>query len=313
MNVQTAKRFEDLLSGAAEAAPYDYAMMFKADGFFAKQRSKNRFKLLKGIDAKLRRILRPGERVFFMTPGTTVSIGEHLFVGWVARYLNLRALVFTTDRVLLLAIGSSHKAEKLVSQIPYSAIASVKATWSGTCRIKLLSKQTFDFQGVPKDDRKFLAEFLADIVKGTNAPFERVQGLEHLCPHCYTMVPAHPAACPSCTGAFKLPNKAGWLSFIFPGLGDWYLGHRGFAVMEMISTGFLWLVLVIAQLLPADPEMAAANPEVPATGGGYWLTVALILLGAHGLDAVMTRHFALKGHHPHGPAPVAAEPPALRA
>lgn len=307
MNVQTAKRFEDLLTGPAEAGPYDYAMMFKADGFFAKQRSKTRFKLLKGIDAKLRRILRPGERVFFMTPGTTVSIGEQLFVGWVAHYLNLRALVFTTDRVLLLAISSSYKAGKLVSQIPYSAIASVKATWSGTCRVKLLNKQTFDFQRVPKADRKFLAEFLSDIVKGTNAPFQRVQGLEHLCPHCYTMVPAHPAACPSCAGAFKLPNKAGWLSFIFPGVGDWYLGHRGFAVMEMISSGFLWLLLVIAPILASgDPEFQAPNAE-------YWGTVCVILLAGHGLDAVMTRHFALKGHHPHGPAPAVAEPPPLPA
>ncbi|SDS58189.1 hypothetical protein [Opitutus sp. GAS368] len=303
MNVETAKKFEDLLSGPIDPAPYDYAMLFKADGFFARQRSKNRFKLLKGIDAKLRQILRPDERVFFMTPGTTVSVGEHFFVGWVAHLLNLRALVFTTDRVLLLAISSRHRAERLVSQIPYTAIASVASTWSGVCRVKLLNKQTLDFQQVPKADRKFLADFLAGIVKGTNAPFERVQGLEHLCPHCYTMVPAHPPACPACRGGFKQPNKAALLSFIFPGVGDWYLGHRWRAVMQLAGATFLWLGFVIFPLL------ALLDPEYERPPVSFWATNAVILLVAHTLDAVMTRHFALKGHHPHGPAPAAGAVP----
>ena len=74
MNAQTARRFEDLLPASSEPTPYDYGMMFKADGFFARWRSKKRFSLLKGIDVQLRRVLHDGEKVFFMTPGTTVSI-----------------------------------------------------------------------------------------------------------------------------------------------------------------------------------------------------------------------------------------------
>ncbi len=298
MNPQTAKNFEDLLGESVEPSPYDYGMMFKADGFFAKRRSAARFKLLKGIDAKLRQVLRPGEKVFFMTPGTTVTLAEHFFVGWMAHYLNLRALVFTTDRVLLVEIDSSHKSGRLVSQIPYAAIATVKSTWTGICRVKLLNKQTLDFQRVPKADRKFLADFLADIVKGTNAPFERMQGVEHLCPHCYRMVPSHPPACPTCTGEFKSPKKAAWLSLIFPGLGDWYLGHRGFAVIEMLGSAFGWFVLVIGPLLGTEPE---ADGEPLDTE--YWIFAVIILFIGHAIDAVMTRHFALKGHHPHGKSP----------
>ncbi len=310
MNVQTARKFEDLLSGPAEPAPYDYEMMFKADGFFARQRAKKRFKLLKGVDAKLRRVLHAEERVYFMTTGTTVSIGEQFFVGWVAHYLNMRAIIFTTERVLLVAVDGKKRAEKLVSQIPYASIGSVKSTWTGICRIKLVNKETYSFQGVPKADRKFLAEFLADLVSGTAAPFQRGHGIEHLCPHCYTFVPAHPAACPGCSGAFKLPGKAALLSLLFPGLGDWYLGHRGFAVLEMFGAGFMWLVFVVLPLItPPDPELGPLD-------AGYWITVAVILLIAHGIDAMMTRHFALKGHHPHGKTPAApplmAAPPPLR-
>jgi hypothetical protein len=306
ITLQSARKYEELLTGEVEPAPYEYATMFKADGFFARQHAKKRFVLLKGLDAKLRRILRAGERVFYVTSGTTVTIAEHFFVGWMANYLNMRALVFTTERVLLIQIdGGKKKAGELVAQIPYTSLASVKSTWSGACRIKLMDRSEHHFVSVPKADRKFIADFLADIVQGTAAPFgggARPTGLEHLCPHCFVHVPGHPGACPACTGAFKSPNRAGLLSFIFPGVGDWYLGHRGFAVMEMLSSGFLWLVLVITPLLaPADPEHSI--------NAGYWGTVGLILFAAHGLDAVMTRHFALKGHHPHGPAPAGGMPP----
>lgn len=304
MNLQTAKRYEDLLAGPVDPSPFDYAMMFKAEGFFARQRAKKRFKLLKAIEPKLRAILRPQERVYWATTGTTVTLGEQFFVGWIAYYLNRRALVFSTERVLLLEVDGKPKAGRLVSQIPYTAIASVKATWTGMCRIKLLNKTVYNFQNVPSADRKFLAEFLGGITQGTNAPFQRGTGMEHLCPFCYTHVPATPPACTFCQGAFKSSSKAALLSFILPGAGDWYLGHRGIALFEMFGAAFSWLIFVVSPLL------AATDPAYPPPGLEYWATAAIILLAGHSLDAAMTRHFALKGHHPHGVAP---SPPVLPA
>lgn len=292
---QSAKKYEELLASDVAASPYDYAMLFKAEGFFARQRAKNRFKLLKSIDAKLRAILRQDERVYYLTTGTTVTVAEHFFVGWAAHYLNRRALIFTTERVLLLEIGGRNRPGKLVSQMPYISIASVKATWTGTCRVKLLNKKTYNFQGVPKADRKFLADFLADVVKGTTAPFQREFGIEHLCPHCYTMLPGYPLACSTCAGGLKSAKKAALLSLLFPGAGDWYLGHRGFAVFELFGSCFMWFVLVIAPLLAPPGEEGTAQ-----LGAEYWGTVLIIILGAHGIDAMMTHHFARKGHYPHG-------------
>ena len=300
MNLQTAKRYEDLLTGTVEPSPFDYDVMFKAGGYFARRRSKIRFKLLKAIERKLLTILKPQERVYWATTGTTVTLGEQFFVGWIAYYLNRRALVFTTERVLLLEISRSDKPGHLVSQIPYTAMASVKSTWNGMCRVKLLNKTTYNFQSVPSADRKFLAEFLVGITQGTNAPFQRIQGLEHLCPHCYTLVPAHPPACTACAGGFKSARKAAIMSFIFPGTGNWYLGHRGFAILEIMGTCFTWLFLVIAQLLlPDTPEMEPLTAE-------YWITVAVLLLIGHTIDALTTYNFGRKGHYPHGTAPQAA-------
>ncbi len=305
MNLSAARRYEDLLSGEVEASPYDYAVLFKADGFFARRRAKTRFKLLQSIDPKLTEILRPQERVYWITTGTTVSIAEHFFVGWAAGVLNRRSLIFTTERVLLLEIDVRTRPRKLVSQIPYAGIASVKSTWNGMCRIKLVNGRTYSFQGVPKADRKFLAEFLAGIVQGTNAPFQRTLGIEHLCPYCFVSVPGHPPRCTACAGEFKSPKKAGLLSLLFPGVGDWYLGHRGFALLEMFGLGCLWFALVIAPLTaPPDPELGSLEPE-------YWITAGIILAVAHGIDAMMTHHFARKGHYPHGKPPVIPGAPPL--
>src|SRR5690606_25582103 len=114
------------------------------------------------------------------------------------------------SRVLLLQIDGRGRPGALISQLPYANIASVKSTWNGMCRITLLSRKTFNFRHLPRADRKFLVEFLQDIVQLTNAPFEHKRGIEHLCPYCYTYVPYHPRTCPSCKGGFKSAQQAGF-------------------------------------------------------------------------------------------------------
>ena len=292
--VQSAKKYEELLGADVAASPYEYATLFKAEGFFGRQRAKARFKLLKAIDVKLRHMLEPGEKVFYLTTGTTTTAGERFFVGWLSYYWNMRALVFTARRVLLLQIGVRQRPLELVSQLPYASITSVKSTWNGMCAIKLLNRKTLNFQSVPKADRAFLIEFLADIVQLTNAPFEHKRGIEHLCPHCFTFVPEYPAACPKCDGLFKSARKAGLLSLLFPGVGGWYLGHRWTALFEMIVTGVLWYLLVFAPLL------GFGTPDQVPLGTEYWVTVGVVLLLTHLIDGITTHHFARKGHYPLG-------------
>ncbi|MCF7689509.1 MAG: hypothetical protein K9M98_10080 [Cephaloticoccus sp.] len=303
-NLQNARDYQELLDERVETSPYAYATMFKAEGYVARRTARQRFALLRALDGKLRHILRPTEHVFYVTWGTTHSLAEQFFTGWMASALNMRALVFTTERVLLLQINARKTSvRELVAQIPYTAIVSVRKSWLGSCRIKLRDKTLLTFLRVPKGDMKFLIEFLSDIVKGSGAPFEisTPLGVQHLCPHCYVHVPAFPPACPQCGGRLKLASKAALLSFIFPGLGDWYLGHRGFAAMEIVGSAFIWWVLIVAPLLaPEDPDLGPITLE-------YWLTALFIMLVIHGTDAMMTRHAARKGHYPAGPMPHSAQ------
>lgn len=297
-SIDSARRYQDLLGADAAPSPYEYAILFDAKGWSARGRAKRRFKLLKKLDTKLRSILEPEERVFFVTAGSTVSIAEHFFVGWAAYYLNRRALVFTTSRVLLLQIDSRKKPRDLVSQLRYDQIASVKSTWTGNCEVKLHGGMKYKFQGMPRAERKYLHQFLADIVKPMpDGTADTVNRLENLCPKCFTSVPDFPAVCPACQVPFKSAKKAALLSLAFPGLGDFYLGHRGFAVMELLGSAFLWLVLVINPLLVGGFEDLETG-EVFEFGSEYWITAAVIIAIAHLIDSVMTHHFAKKGHHP---------------
>lgn len=99
-----------------------------------------------------------------------------------------------------------------------------------------------------------------------------------------------PAHCAACHGGFKLRRTAALRSLLFPGLGDWYLGHRGLAAMEIGFTTLLWIGL----LLP--------DPEHPQTFFGFAAGAMVVLLFIHVPDSLLTRYIAGKGLYP-------AEPP----
>jgi hypothetical protein len=298
--VESAQNYEELLGATATASPYEYGTLFQGDGFMGRQRCKKRLRLLKRIDFKLRHILDRGERVHFVTTGTTVGVGERFLFRILAYYLNRRALVFTSRRILFLQVSGSDRPSVLVSQLPYASIASVKPSWRGGCAIKLLNRETFNLQRIANADRKYLIEFLADIVQLTNAPFEQKRGVEQLCPHCFVFVPDHPASCPSCTGKFKSAGKAGLLSAIFPGLGSFYLGYRWFALIELLGAAALWYFLVIDSFL--NNSASRGDPE-------FWMTSVGVIVFVHLFDAMMASHIARKGHYPSGEAPLPASLP----
>jgi hypothetical protein len=300
--LQSARKYDELLGPDVEASPYNYAMLFKAKGFVARLRARRRFKLLKSIDVRLQRMLRSGEKVYYLTPGIISSQGERIFPSWLAYLLNRHALVFTSNRVLILQMYGRRRPHDLVSQILYVAIASIRSTMAGQCRVKLLNRKTYNFQHVSRADRIFLTKLLAGVAQGTNAAFQPSLGVEHLCPHCFAVVPGYPLTCQACNGAFKSAKKAGLLSLLLPGIGDWYLGYRGVALLELLSYGFMWTVLALApRLIPAE-YFTFAHLQAH-----YWQAAVLFMLLVHLTSALLTRRFGRKGHHPSGEVQSAEE------
>jgi hypothetical protein len=301
ITLNAASSPDELLGGNVETAVYDFGTLLKAEGWFARRRAAARLRLLKKLDARLARVLRAGERVRFVTKGSMASMAEQFFAGHaVAYHINLRALVFTTERVILIHIGALSKPRALVSELPYASIRKLRSTWSGFCEVTLANGRTHRFSGVPRADRKFLREFLATVIPVTTPAGELGEasdGLVHLCPHCYTALPGRPRVCVSCGGGIKAALTAALLSFGLPGLGNWYLGHRWFAVFEMIGAAMLWVVFVIR---PLREELSHMDGEPLSVS--FWAFFIGMVAVIHVVDAVVTYNFGRKGHHP-GRAP----------
>jgi hypothetical protein len=291
--LQVTHRFEDLLANEPQGTPYDFKLLFSADGLLARQRSKQRFQLLKAIDPILVRLLRPGERVQFLTTGSLLSVAEHFFTEWAGYYLNLCALVFTTERLLLLQIDLKRHPREVAAQLAYPAIAQVTTTWDGYCQVGTRNGGRFRFAYIPRLDRRPLRELMGRIARQAppaNAAFPTAVQL--LCPRCFKVVPGFPRACPACQAAFKSSLVATMWSGIFPGLGNRYLGQRGFARFALWSSALLWLGLVGLPLL--RPLVTKAG----SPGRGYWIAAATVLATVHLLSAALTSHYARKAHYP---------------
>ncbi len=284
------------LSGGAVAGAA-YAAGDGGSGWLAGRRAEARRRLLQSIDGKLSRVLRPAERVVFACKGSLASRAERFFAGHaVAYHVNLRALVFTTERVILMQISAGLKPRGLVSELPYTLIRGVRSTWSGFLEVRLGNGHTHRFSGVPRAERKFLEGVVMDAAAGSSASVEMeadADGLVHRCPHCFAAVPGWPVKCPACGGRIKSAGVAMMLSALFPGAGDVYLRHYGFAVVEMLGAGLLWWVLVGQ---PVRDEIMYRDGD--PLGAGFWMFVLSVMAAVHVVAATITWSFARKGHHP---------------
>lgn len=281
--IQQASRFEDLLTNEQSEEAYAFSTIFDQKNWRTRQRSKQKFKLLQRLDSKIRSALQEGERVRYVTFGSGVSFLESYLIGWVMYILNRRAILVTDRRILMLQIDLRMRPRELASQLRYSTIRKVGRTVLGNTKVRLGTGKTCVFAHVPKADRKVLQK----IVQFTDQNFEQEEGgFEDLCPYCFTVLKGRPTRCETCGGTFKSAQRAALLSLAFPGLGDFYLGHRKFAVLEMLFAAFIWLGV----LMP--------NPENPMPPAALLIMAGFVVLFVHGPDALATRHIARKGFYP---------------
>jgi hypothetical protein len=282
--------------------PYFFAEIFSTVKEGGKSISTQKFELLKSIDEEVRKMLHKDEKVYFITSGMLTSIIEEYFIsGPYAFSINGRAILFTTQRIILLQIRGVKRSKgarifslndeevkpmELRFQIPYAAIVKVNRTPLGNCRMSLKNGKTLTFAYVPKRDCEFMQKEIEKLKSKQLLSPSGAEGLENLCPYCYSTIEGYPKNCRSCWGTFKSASKAAGLSFIFPGLGDFYLGYRGFALLKIIIFSFLWIGILSGALFRnlkfLDPMAAAL----------------LFFICMHGINAIWTHHIAKKGIYP---------------
>lgn len=267
---------------AGAGTPFVLDTILDHSSWAARRLSRRKKKMLVRIQEKVRAILEPGEQVRYATFGSRVSFWEAYWMGWVAYYINRRAILATDRRLILLQIDSRDHPKELVSQVRYSSIRKVRRTLFGSTVMTFGDGKRSVFSYVPRRDRKFLQR-LTDWI---DRSLERgTGGWEELCPHCYAQVTGRPAECPACGGGLKPAWKAGLLSLAFPGLGDIYLGHWKFAILEIGAAAMIWLSVLASAAEVHDPWAALA--------AGLFL-----LVFGHGADAVATWYVGRRGLYP---------------
>lgn len=268
---------------------YDWAGLFpRTEGMGAAADVKRRVTILKGVEARLERLLYPGERIEFVTSGMLNSFVEQYFLGIWSMLINQTVFLFTNYRVILLNSDMKKRAKVLMWQVPYHRLGTYGAgSFVGSMRLKLSGGKSFSFGGVPGRDRKRLKEYmsarLAEARRAGDA-FPCHADRDPLCPRCCSPVQADSAACAECGELFIKPWTPALMSLVIPGLGNLYLGNTAIGIMELL--GFLGVLLVALSLAIGSPFPL-----------GIFLGLGVIALG-HALDASVTHHIASKGKLP---------------
>jgi hypothetical protein len=291
--LQGASKAEELIRLEDPRSHYAFAKIFEAKGWGAGRRNRERLKLLQNLDAELSRMLHDGERIVAVTWGQEYSFFESYFLGAWAMLLNRRALLLTTERLLLLQINWRKQLLELKSQIRYGAIRKLGGSWLGQLQVKLAKGKGLMFTQIPRAMRKPFAQALE--AQRASAPVSPIATREHLCPHCYEPLVEVVPACPKCRGTFKSASRARWLSLAFPGVGDLYLGHRLLGGFQIAGAALMWMILVPAMLAGASGGEGAAAA----------IPLFVVCLMAHAIDAWVTGHTAGKGLYPEKPGSAA--------
>lgn len=288
--IDSAKKFQDLLDIKEHSTPYFFEKIFPSESWMARLQAKNKFKLLKKIHNQIEIMLQEDEKVCFLTSGVKESFIESIFPGPLMYDINYRVFIFTTHRIIILQINTPLKPMGLRAQIEYSAIKKIDNSYVGKCKIKFKNGKTSLFGHISRKDKKFIKKVIDSLSDSLIADDSTAAGVENLCPHCYVKIEGFPQKCQTCGIGFKSPTKAGWLSLLFPGLGNFYLGqHKFLAVFEILCAIAVWY----AYFTP-NPEEGAQ----PRTFQEYVIGAILIIIIAHGIDSLVTRHIAKQGIYP---------------
>ena len=257
-----------------------------------RKRDRRRAEMLRKAEPVLQRVLNPMEVVRFATNGVRQLTWWLLTAGSMNPFANRTTLVLTDRRVLLIHTDSKQRPRLFANQLPLDRI---RATSGRNSYIFIRTgREQLMFHGVKRSE----ARQLKGLLESTST---KKGGWQNLCPRCFAATDDAPLSCAKCGEEFKSPKKAALRSLILPGLGDFYLGYRKYALLEITGVTLLW-ALFLSTLVPA---ILSKGFEGVAIAGPILALLALIHIG----DSLLTRAKAKTGlHSKDGQLPTGGEP-----
>ena len=245
-----------------------------------KRRDRKRAEMLRKAEPVLQRALNPMEVVRFTTNGVRQLTWWLLTAGSMNPFANRTTLVLTDRRVLLIHTDSKQQPRMFANQLP---LERIRSTSGRNSYIFIRSgREQLMFHGVKRSEARQLKGLL-------EATATKKGGWQNLCPRCFTATDDAPLSCAKCGEEFKSPKKAALRSLLFPGLGDFYLGYRKYAMLEIMGAGLLWALFVSTLV----PTVMAKGLEGAIVAGPLLALLAIIHVG----DALLTRAKAKTGFH----------------
>lgn len=245
-----------------------------------RRRDRKRAEMLRKAEPVLKRALDPMEVVRFVTSGARQLAWGLVTAGSMNPFTNRTTFVLTDRRILLIHTNRRQWPRMFASQLPLERIET--ATGRHSYIFIRSGREQLMFHGTKRGEAKYLRRLL------DTTPVDE-GGWQNLCPRCFLAMDDAPAFCPRCGERFKSPRKAALRSLIFPGLGDFYLGYRGYAVLQTVGAAFLW-GLFVTVLVPAVRARGFSGVLIA-------LPVLAFLALVHGGDAILTRAKARSGLH----------------
>lgn len=281
----------EIQQALGDAIQYDLERMFpKRKGFGARRRVRAKLKLLKELAPSLATALMEGEKLIYVARGYLIHWWEQFFAGGlVAYYVNITCVVLTDRRILLINSNSAGKQKHFRNQILYTEVAKVKmrSFFSSASKLKLKDGKSLTIGGFKGADRKHMQSYVPELVASMPDGAPRVQkSVQYLCPHCPAIYTELQAQCAKCGTTFKSAKKAALMSLFLPGLGDIYLGHTAFGLLELLGSLIEWVILITAI------ATVAAGDE----GGLVFLATWIVIMAFTNVtDYALTRAMGRKG------------------
>jgi len=232
------------------------------------------------VEPVLKRALGPTEVVRFATNGVRQLMWWLLTAGSMNPFANRTTMVLTDKRVLLIHTDSKQRPRMFANQLPLDRIRDTSGRNSYI--FIRTGKEQLMFHGVLRSEASHVRNLL-------EATASKKGGWQNLCPRCFAPTDSAPPSCEKCGEVFKSPKKAALRSLIFPGLGDFYLGYRKYAALEIIGAAALW-ALFLTTLVPA---VKARGVEGALVAAPLFALIVLVHVG----DAFLTRAKARTGLH----------------
>ena len=272
---------EELKALLPQSIAVRFAEMFPATGKGrVSRRDRRRAEMLRKAEPVLKLALGPTEVVRFATNGVRQLMWWLLTAGSMNPFANRTTLVLTDKRILLIHTDWKQRPRMFANQLP---LDRVRDTSGRNSYIFIRTgKEQLMFHGVRRSE----AAHVRQLLESTSS---KKGGWQNLCPRCFAPTDSAPPACEKCGEVFKSPKKAALRSLLFPGLGDFYLGYKKYALVEMAGAATLWGIFVTTLV----PAVRARGVEGALVAAPLFALIALIHLG----DAVLTRAKAMTGLH----------------